>query len=362
LIETAADINYLNTYNYAVFLLKNNVDFSGAYLSPIGNITAPFNGKFLNPDNFTLSNLTVSADEFTNVGFFGVLGSDAIVDGLRLENISFIISDGATSLNLGAVCGVSYGIINNCRVSGVKIDISNSLCNIGGLAGLCINGEICDSHITGKITVGGAANNVGSVVGQSSGGKIESIASSCDISAINRCTAGAVGKSESSLIKSVETHDIIKAYKAGGIVGDSQSDMISGCAVVAELYGGILGGMLGEVLYETAINNSTFSGKLVYSIEAEIFRVIIGGVVAISEDAQINLTDIFIDAEIICAEVRRFIIAGVTAASDGVQISLTGIIIRITAYSLAISDIYLIYPDAPLYDNAAIDVSIILDY
>jgi hypothetical protein len=332
LIKNPSDINYLKTYGDAVFLLKNDVDFSGIYLTPIGDFDAPFEGTFLNPDNFTLSNLTVSAGALTNVGFFGVLANGAIVDGLRINNISFIVSDGDNSLNLGAVCGVSYGIIKNCHISGVEIDISNYLSNVGGLVGFLINGEICDSFVSGEIASGGTFNNVGLIVGQSSGGEIENVvSSSCNIDAVNMSTAGAIGKSEYSLIKSIEVNGIIKAFKTGGIVGESRRDTISDCSVIAELYGAVVGGMAGEVLDEIAISNSTFSGKLVYLAEIEVFRVYIGGVTAIITEADaalISLDFVSIDAEITC----------------------------ITAYSSTISDIY---PDSPLYDNVDINIRVV---
>jgi hypothetical protein len=112
------------------FVLTKDLDLTGVALSPIGNWGKAFVGVF-DGAGFTLSHLTMNLPNAENVGLFGLVRSPAVIQGIRLENVS--------------IAGKSY---------------------IGALAGWNEDGTIMDCSATGSVS---GANAAGGLVGVKEG-------------------------------------------------------------------------------------------------------------------------------------------------------------------------------------------------
>ncbi len=113
-----------------------------------------FDGRF-NGNGHTISHLTILTQTAAgNLGLFGELGGDAVVENLRLEHISISHIDKANFV--GGLCGLNNtGWIQGCSVSGTV----NGNRYVGGLCGYNYYGTItrCESSsaVQGQTFVGG---------------------------------------------------------------------------------------------------------------------------------------------------------------------------------------------------------------
>ena len=134
-------------------LLMNDIDLSGSYWTPVGNVTAyptvTFKGTF-DGQNYTISNLTASDDAagYAAAGLFGsILGT---VKNVKLKDVNIRSTHYA-----GAVVGYSStngAIIDNCHVDGGTItsvpENTGSAYDNGDKAGGIIGYYVVDDKVS----------------------------------------------------------------------------------------------------------------------------------------------------------------------------------------------------------------------
>jgi len=125
-----------------VFDLANNIDATGTAawnngrgFVPIGNAQSPFGGTF-DGEGYTISNLTIASTQpgFVNVGLFGVIGKNATVSNLNIDDAIVAATSSLFSLkSVGVLAGWNLGTIENVNVTGTVGLDGNGV--VGGLVG-----------------------------------------------------------------------------------------------------------------------------------------------------------------------------------------------------------------------------------
>ena len=140
--------------------LDKNIDLTGKDWTPIGtNVDNSYKGTF-DGGGHTITGLTFTTnDEYA--GLFGYLNRAGTVKNVVMEGVQ--ITNNRSSGFAGGVAGNSWGIIENCSVSG---SVSGTV-YVGGVVGAQIGGSItgCSSSATVKGTT-----DVGGVAGQTNSG------------------------------------------------------------------------------------------------------------------------------------------------------------------------------------------------
>ncbi len=149
--KLTTDIDASNSKNSETY----NDDGSG--FSPIGNKSVPFSGVF-DGNGHVISDLYINRNT-DYIGFFGYVGSGAIIKNLGLENVSMNTTKG---YNIASLVGGAFGSgsskvkISNCYSSGGIIDGANKS---GGLFGYSYYSNIkncyCNDEVRGTYYVGG---------------------------------------------------------------------------------------------------------------------------------------------------------------------------------------------------------------
>ncbi len=200
-------------------------------------VLASFTGKF-NGNGKTISNLTISGPE--EVGFFGKIGSGGEVFSLTLENVNVT----GSYCCVGGLCGINYGAIDDCRVTGSVTGYSTE---VGGLCGW--NGRTISNCDTEVVVTGGEGS--GGLCGKNHQGTITGCYSASTVNSYNAFAGGLCGLNESGASISrcysageVNSQNLGHGY--GGLVGKNESstiiDSYSTCCVSGS--GGI-GGLCG---------------------------------------------------------------------------------------------------------------------
>ena len=140
--------------------LTADIDLTGKDWTPIGtDYDNSYKGTF-DGGGHTITGLTVTTnDEY--VGLFGYLNRAGTVKNVVMEGVQ-ITSNQIYGGSIGGVVGSSWGIIENCSVSG---SVSGTV-YVGGVVGAQIGGSItgCSSSATvkGMVDVGGVAGQTNS--------------------------------------------------------------------------------------------------------------------------------------------------------------------------------------------------------
>ena len=138
------------------YVLMNNIDFKGEDITPIGNGTTPFTGKF-SGNGYTISNFVITQtadDENVYAGLFGK--NDGTIMLLAAQGK---VNAGGRS---GGICGFNEktGVIYGCSFDG-SVDSTQS--NIGGICGWnagTISNCFNSAETSGDNYVGGICGNV----------------------------------------------------------------------------------------------------------------------------------------------------------------------------------------------------------
>ena len=229
-----------------------------------------FSGQ-LDGMGYSINNLTIKRPSASNVGLFGGLGWNSVVNDVRLigGNVS-----GLT--NVGALTGYSEGIISNSYVSGMNVSGAGS--NIGGMVGLNGWGTISGSYVSGGSILGGWA--VGGLVGVNWGNIDSSHVYGGIGSEISGTGAvgGLAGWNQGSISGSyVSAGNVSGSSSVGGLVGRdtsfptiSNSYVNSGTVVTGGTFvGGLLGwdggeGVItGNSVTDTKVKGDSFVGGLI---------------------------------------------------------------------------------------------------
>jgi len=235
-IATAEDLGAIYYHDStASYRLAADIDLSGITWS-----TAPimeFHGQF-DGAGYVIRNLTVRGD--TDLGFFGEIGSVAVVKDLGIEDANFAGADQTQCM--GILAAHLEGEIRNCYATG-RIVTGKKSTRIGGLVGSC-RGDLSNCWSRTQITTGSHAFAVGGLLGEKKTGKI----SACYATGRVRC--GDEGAEIGGLIGTLFWYDNIsdcyattsivcgkKTRKLGGLVGGIfQGDIIGHEGFIAHCY------------------------------------------------------------------------------------------------------------------------------
>lgn len=190
------------------FVLTTDLDLTGVDLSPIGSWGQAFVGVF-DGAGFTLDHLTMNLPNAENVGLFGLVRSPAVIQRIRLENVSI-----AGKSYIGALAGWNEdGTITDCSASGL-VSGANAT---GGLVGVnegtmshCFSSAVVSTSHVSRTQAGGlAATNYGDISDCYASGAVT----------VSGYTANAGG------LAAINDHGtIVRSYATGAVQADSTSD------------------------------------------------------------------------------------------------------------------------------------------
>ena len=262
-------------------------------------------GGILNGNGYTIYNFTIVSDFFGfEVGF--IRSHYGVLENINFKNANITI--GHNSFDVGVLCGISRGRIENCSVSG-QITINGTSAVIGGLVGrnyydvwncrssvsIIIKGdaqhdrdasydigglcghnegfvENCSAH--GQITVDGRFERVGGLVGANyltvmkcnSSVSILSKSYSYDIGGLIGYNEGEVYCCEAS--GDIGSLDFHINSSGGGLVGTNNEGSILGCHAVGDVFGDYkIGGLVGENSTQGYISDSSAIGDVLIGYE-----------------------------------------------------------------------------------------------
>ncbi len=205
-IEKASDFDLLrgNSTNTVAFL-KNDIDFNGASLLPIGTYENPFNAVFYGNgyalSNFTIGNTsTIVCDAGSS--FFGVIGRNGHIQALGLENFTCI------GVSVASFASSNQGKIESCYSNGSLIGQNyygeSFVLSIAGIA--CNNeaGSVLNCYYTG--TIQGETTASAHAYGIADRGTITNCFSACSVILQSEDNVGSssfrtIGDNGSSTIK-----------------------------------------------------------------------------------------------------------------------------------------------------------------
>lgn len=229
-IKTAEQLNNVR-YNLSdYFVLGADIDLSGLNWSPIGASGNGFTGIF-DGSGYTIRNLTISSNNQSNLGLFGILGIGAIVKNLNLENAN--IHSGYS--NAGAL--VAF------------MDVGSQLTDSSVKGTGLIDGYYYTGGLVGRVALGASVSR-----------------SFADISVKGTFGAGGlVGSNEGWIQQSYSLGDVISnGQQAGGLAGINGGTILNSYSL-SKIQGGTIniGGLVGDLLSTGTITNSYASGTII---------------------------------------------------------------------------------------------------
>lgn len=108
IISSPDDLSKLNNSN-GLFVLQNDIDFSGYDLTPIKDFRGTLYGN-----GFSFKNINISASK-SNIGIFANIKSGGAIIDLNVEDA--VVSVDGNYENVGILCGITEGYIFNVKVS-----------------------------------------------------------------------------------------------------------------------------------------------------------------------------------------------------------------------------------------------------
>lgn len=218
-IKTVEDLK--NIQKTGKYILKSNLDLKDqGNWEPLCNNSydGHFQGMFINPDGYKISNLSIiNTKGYSHIPYSGLFSAirNAYIDGIILENVYIDVSDydGLYQASAGGIAFYTYNsFIRNCVVDGV---------------------------IIGQSTAGGiTSHNYRSYILNST---FEGIVKTTKFSSIDDCVGGIVGFNET-----------LNTF--GGI---------ENCTVEADVIGhNVAGGIVGKNVNNHLPINSTFKGSI----------------------------------------------------------------------------------------------------
>lgn len=235
-LAKAADAETLSK-NYK---LANDLDLNGMEFSGIGSSDHPFTGRF-DGQGHTISNVKISKDGGTGVGFFNAIRG-ATIKNLNLKDVSVT---GGT--NVGGLVGDAQ----------VKLDKNDPAKSVANLIGSCsVSGTV-----TGRVSVGGLVGLSGGEYDADTGFSIASAVNNCraDVnvtgtgsgSDTNNKLGGLVGSNAGAITASSASGTVAGENMVGGLVGNNTGDIYdshaSGAVAGSTNVGGFVGSSSGIV-------------------------------------------------------------------------------------------------------------------
>ena len=201
--------------------LTADIDLARVDWQPIGSFSEPFTGVFKG-NGYTISNLTLKADNINNIGLFAAIGGRG-----RIENVGLVNVDISGGSNIGSIAGYNFGTIINSYASGKLIAKIN---NGGGLVGRNNSqGKIVNSYAHVDVNANGVS--AGGLVGWNEGGSIVNSYATGDVRTNRGFGGGLAGRNNRDTI--VNSYAIGGVRTNSGIVGGLTA---SGGSIVNSYY------------------------------------------------------------------------------------------------------------------------------
>ncbi len=216
-IETAEQMDIVRLFLSSYFVMNNDIDlaaFSSANpegWEPIGIIGEGFVGKF-DGQNFTISGLSINRPGVNEIGLFGTLEGDGVIENLKV--VATGVSGGQAT---AALVGRQFsGRIENCHSSG-SITSDNS--RVGGLVGSQEAGLI--TKCSSSCGVFAELSRVGGLVGLSQAGTITQSFSSGNPQSLSSRVGGVIGSLEADATATdcYATGNVTARNRGGGAFG-----------------------------------------------------------------------------------------------------------------------------------------------
>lgn len=191
-IETPEDFKNIANNLSGNYVLKNDIDFKGEVIEPIGDAESvtgsglymPFSGNF-SGDGHKILNVTVKRELGSHSGLFGankgtiinlavegeVNSEQPYVGGICASNASggciadcsFSGTVNGTKSYVGGICGENKGVILRCAADGTVSGDSS----VGGICGTNSGGAIENCFNSSDVTRKSSNGNIGGIVGES---------------------------------------------------------------------------------------------------------------------------------------------------------------------------------------------------
>ncbi len=229
------------------YILTDDIDLSGhLFTDAVIAFDERFFGSF-NGDGQTIRNLRIQTSENAPLGLFGFIEEGASVSNLILEDVFIEGTSG-----IGALCGLNWGTISNCHVTGEMIGTST----VGGICGRNDNWGVI-SHCSATVQLTVSTRWGGGICGQNAPGTITQCYAAGEITGNARylggicglneldseiadcyCTVNVTGYSEIGGFCGENISSIARCYSAGTVSGDhyiggfcgfNASEEIMGC-------------------------------------------------------------------------------------------------------------------------------------
>ncbi len=226
--ELIRDLDFTDNGSYRNAPLNKMEWTTGEGWEPIGNMSESFSSIFKG-NGHTISNLMISSSTRHFVGLFGMINSNAVIDGIDLYKVDINGSD-----YVGALVGKSVGgIIINSSISGDSSSAVNKIIGtgqkVGGLVG--VNTSDINKNIKGKVINSFA---IARVVGKTDNNKGYSV-------------GGLIGLNQGIVSNSYAAGDVNGRGYIGGLVGAHQAGQIHNSYARATVTGrSNIGGLVGS--------------------------------------------------------------------------------------------------------------------
>ena len=247
----AGSLNDKIDYTDKFVALVDDITLSSDEWKPVGRSDYLFNGTF-DGQGHTVSGMTLGSaekpfaldKENLYIGFFGVLGPQSVVKNLKLTDVAFYTTFGATAY-VGGIAGVMQGsrtnnnftgaVIDGCSVSGnlsLKGDKGNQF--VGGITGMQYKGAVINSvakvAASGVVLAGDLAE-VGGLVGLNNRGLVANCRSDSTIYGSGSRENGNEGMAVASNLVACNAGMLVNCCGSGNVTTKEHSvyaGMVSG--------------------------------------------------------------------------------------------------------------------------------------
>lgn len=291
LIETNEQLDAVRGHLDRHFKLVAHLDlstYSGDF-EPIGG--DGFSGSF-NGDSFTISNLTIEQPEEDNIGLFGKIDEEGLIENLVLEDVTI-----HGYRDVGGLAGENQGTITNSSTSG---GITGENWNTGGLVGYNFQGTISNSHSSAQVS--GEGDAFGGLVGNSREGEISNSYATGDVrGAVNRI-GGLIGQLYyGTLTDSYATGEVEgESSNEGGLVGQNSFGEIINSYATGDVYSTKwnTGGLVG-------LNNGTIKRCFATGRVTSTGSSYVGGLVGLNSGGDATILDSYATGDVTAEDGER---------------------------------------------------------
>lgn len=219
---------------------------------PNGSTSATFRGT-LDGNGHAITGLTVDRPSENGTGMFGYTASESTVENLRLKDISVNGKVGVGGLT-GGYAGTTSNVTVNGSVTGNR--------NVGGHAGVSVNGTASGVSTSGTVTARAVA---GGVVGLMTNGSAENVSSVSSVTA-DTFTGGLMGATieNATLTNASASGTVTGTNQIGGLVGRNQGESTLNYVSTSSTVNGTswAGGVVGINTQNATVTNASASGTV----------------------------------------------------------------------------------------------------